>query len=233
MNGVPLWRHGESTCINRKWSPRSAIGIRRCTRGMSRTNGLAARPCVNTQSLATSSCVSSALPRLPDPHKSDEQCVSRCSRQRRGSTERLDVHLVVHLSPLARPRLTETHNNLANSHDPSLAASSNQRLKAPLPSRSREPPLICLGAARAHRSLKHMTLINALPARFHGVHRNATPQVCALTFARVTLMGTGESGVSETSLRSAAIKSVQTFSFLSHKKTIIRPSVSANDDIYR
>lgn len=78
-----------------------------------------------------------------------------------------------------------------------------------------------------------MTLINALPARFHGVHRNATPQVCALTFACVTLMGTGESGVSETSLRSAAIKPVQTFSFLSRKKTIIPPSVSANDDIYR
>lgn len=31
--------------------------------------------------------------------------------------ERLDVHLIVHLSLLAHLRLTKTHNNVAHSHD--------------------------------------------------------------------------------------------------------------------
>lgn len=101
------------------------------------------------ESLATSSYVSSAQPWPLDPHKSDEQCVMRCSLVLTlKNLERLDFHLIEYLLLLAHLRLTKTYNNFSNSHDLSLSASSNPYLKALLLSQSHEWVLRRLRAER-------------------------------------------------------------------------------------
>lgn len=160
---------------------------------------------VNMESLAASSCVSSAQPWPLDPHKSDEQRVLRSllvlALKKPGEVRLSPSWSTFLLS--AQLRLTKTYNKFSDSHDLSLSASSNQYLKALLLSHSRERVFKTSQGTAAHRSVNTWHWLMHSQRSFMGFTVMLHHKLEGINSACVTLRESGASTFKPSALQCA------------------------------